>query len=61
MLNCRASDFENPELIEQGIRFGRDMWERRIRGFEKYQNRQPQKVTDLGRKLIEYYSDLVLK
>ncbi|GEM_PF-1423079 len=61
----QPSDLRNPDLVEQGIKFGRDMWLTCVEGFETSQrgfldvSRQPQKVTDLGRKLIEYYSALV--
>lgn len=61
----QPSDLRNPELVEQGIKFGRDMWLTCVEGFEVAQkgyldvSAQPQKVTDLGRKLIEYYSALI--
>ena len=70
----QPSDLENPELFEQGVKFGRDMWRTCVQGFERtkrgtlkgfrdgkdiYGSPQPQKVTDLGEKLIAYYSALV--
>ena len=63
----QPSDLENPELVQQGIKFGRDMWRTCVEGFHREKNgdpefndpAQPQKVTDLGEKLIEYYSALV--
>lgn len=54
------SDLENLELVEQGIRFGRDMWASCVKGFErKRETPQPIKVTDLGRELISYYDKIV--
>ncbi len=68
------SDLENPELVEQGVKFGRDMWGTCVKEFEIskrgilkeiyngkriYSLPQPQKVTDLGEKLITYYSALI--
>lgn len=51
---------------EKGIRFARDLWKTCVAGFEKYKDGhsdwkpedppQPQKITDLGRKLIAYYA-----
>lgn len=87
----QPSDFENSELIEQGIKFGKDMWEICVKRFEEYKGKpkervtysyknrgaildwflprkqvrtvemivQPQKVTELGEKLIAYYSALI--
>lgn len=58
-------DLKSPEIIEQGVRFGRDMWKTCVEGFEiiqrggKYGEPQPQHITDLGRKLIAYYSTIV--
>lgn len=57
----QLSDLENPKLVEQGIKFGRDMWRTCVEGFNrtKREYSQPQKITNLGEKLIEYYSVLV--
>jgi hypothetical protein len=62
------SDFENSDLVEQGIRFGKDMWNTCVEGFEKYNAGVYEsighpatnlKVRDLGNKLIEYYSGIM--
>lgn len=68
----QPSDLENPELVQQGARFGREAWLTCVVRFDEIVNRvpgehsggndtpaQPKKVTDLGRKLIPYYSALV--
>lgn len=60
-------NLENSELIEQGIRFGRDMWQTCVSGFQHSKNgnalfnepAQPQHVTEVAEKLIRYYSALV--
>jgi len=61
-----SGDLKDADLIEQGIIFGKDMWNTCSVGFENWvkelhriRKNQPQKVTDLGRKLIEYYSAIV--
>lgn len=66
----QPSDLENQVLMEQGVRFGRDLWRTCVAGFEwhcKYrhegwgwkESHQAQRVTDLGRKLIAYYDGIV--
>ena len=52
----QPSDFENPELVEQGIRFGRDMWQTCSVGFNKRKNAQSSRINELAEKLISYYS-----
>ena len=68
-------DLTKPELIEEGIRLGKDLWQACAGGFEKTQScvskswstergsvygpPQPANVTELGRKLIAYYSGIV--
>jgi len=72
------SDLKDPVLIEQGVKFGRDLWITCVDVFEKtkdgdgclmgvdadgkeyYSPPQPEKITDLGEKLIAYYSAIVL-
>ncbi len=69
------SDLEDPYTVEEGLKFGKDMWATCVVGFEEgkgpmYESQteegkfiftkpQPQKVTDLGRRLIAYYSSIV--
>jgi len=53
------SDLENPELIQQGIEFGKQMWGSCVEEFEKKKKTTPQKVIDLCEKLNRYYSNLV--
>ncbi len=57
----QPSDLENRELVEQGIKFGRDMWKTCVEGFYRVNRKypQPQKVTDFAEKLMTYYSALV--
>lgn len=63
----QPSDLENLNLIEQGLKFGRDMWKTCVIGFDRYKQghqehrvpAQTQKVTDLGEKLINYYSAII--
>ena len=57
----QPSDLEDPELIRQGFDFGREVWQTCVEGFEKHNIRhpQPQRITDLARKLIAYYSEFV--
>ncbi|HLC71378.1 MAG TPA: hypothetical protein VJI32_05190 [Candidatus Nanoarchaeia archaeon] len=66
----KSSDLESPELVEQGIRFGKDMWQTCVQGFEWCSNYryegwgieeslQLPKVTELGRKLIAYYEEII--
>jgi hypothetical protein len=69
----QPQDLESRDLVEQGIRFGKDMWETCVTGFEKKKDGvrtvgspdkwdrppQPQNVTELARRLIAYYSELV--
>lgn len=52
---------KNSRLIEHGVKFGRDMWQTCVTGFDQTNKRhpQPQKVTDLGRELIKYYNGIV--
>ncbi|MBL7054923.1 hypothetical protein ISS05_04150 [Candidatus Woesearchaeota archaeon] len=65
----QLSDLENPALIEQGVKFGRDMWRTCVEGFHQLKNgdpgsndpAQPKKVTDLCKKLIDYYSTLIFE
>lgn len=67
-------DFETLRLIEEGDRFGKDMWRTCIEGFDLNKDnklyelyginkesmpKQPKKVTRLAESLIEYYSDIV--
>lgn len=66
----QPSDLQNPELVKQCARFGRDLWQTCVSGFDRYKNgdktefytipQQPKHVTELGEQLIEYYSSLVL-
>ncbi len=55
------SIFEDQAIVEVGLRFGRDMWRTCTVVFEKRQadKEQSQKVAELGRKLIAYYSAVV--
>jgi len=67
----KVSDFQNPGFVNTGIRLSREMWEISVQGFEEGLERkprpsefrpakpQPQEVTELGRKLIAYYSQIV--
>lgn len=62
----QETDLENPKLVEQGIQFGKDMWNTCRIGFEDYikqrqiqGNPQSAKTTELGRKLIVYYDGIV--
>ncbi|MFA6073802.1 MAG: hypothetical protein WC758_06840 [Candidatus Woesearchaeota archaeon] len=55
----QPEDLENPELVEQGIKFGEDMWKTCVAEFNEYKHRQSASITDLGQKLIDYYSKIV--
>jgi hypothetical protein len=71
----QPEDLENPELLEQGLRFGQDLWTICVQDFHSSKNGtirvlfpdgrrllnppQPQKVTDLAERLIEYYCELL--
>jgi|TARA_Y100000310_G_scaffold124950_2_gene123772 hypothetical protein len=71
----RPGDLRNQELVAQGLRFGRDLWNASVAAFEESQERgavldyrhgqvqygppQSQEVTELGRKLIAHYSSVV--
>ncbi|MCR4327628.1 MAG: hypothetical protein NUV46_03540 [Nanoarchaeota archaeon] len=59
-------DFENKEIINQGIKFGKDMWKTCIEGFDEYKNGyeeqikpQSEKLNFLGQELIDYYSLII--
>jgi hypothetical protein len=62
-------DLEDSDLIRKGIIFGRSMWVNSIRYFDKYVDgtlgsdlpKQPPKITNLGRRLIAYYSTIILE
>ena len=61
-----AKDFEKPRIVSSGIRFAKDLWQDSVNGFEKNQagqscedTPQPSNVTELGRKLIAYYSEII--
>ena len=58
----KEEDFKNPELVGQGIKFGKDMWEICVDFYDKVKKEypQPEKVDELGRKLIAYYSSIIL-
>lgn len=70
----QPSDLANAEVVEQGVKFGRDMWQTCVEGFNRvkggsikgtrngkdiYGPAQPKKVTDLAEKLIAYYSEFI--
>jgi hypothetical protein len=55
----QPSDLENSELVEQGIKFGEDMWKSCVEGFDKHKSKQSQKLTSLGQNLIDYYSKII--
>lgn len=58
----KVEDFANPEILRQGVEFGIDLWNASVKRFEKYLPDYPQqlqRVTDLARKLIEYYNLVV--
>lgn len=58
-------DFANKELVEQGMTFGKELWKSGVKGFYKYKDgtedihKQSNKVTELGEKLIQYYSEII--
>ncbi len=60
------SDLECKELVEQGVQFGKDMWNTCMAGYKQYKEGkekegepQAQVVTNLARKLITYYEKIV--
>jgi hypothetical protein len=60
----QSSDLEDAELVLQGVKFGRDLWKTCVDGFHKMKKgvlrpAQPLEITNLGEKLIEYYSTIV--
>lgn len=60
--NFKFEDFENTSFLKNGNEFGIALWERSLEGFEKYLNYktpQPENVTFLARKLIDYYSKII--
>ena len=65
--NWQPEDLENQELIQQGIRFGKDMWATCVNGFEQYKElgveqkfyAKNKKVNKLARGLIKYYSQII--
>lgn len=64
----RAEDLQDTELVSQGIEFSRDLWRTCVWGFNYYKNGvtessiqpQPEYITELGERLLEYYSSLIL-
>ena len=64
----QASDFKNPEVVEQGITIGRDMWRSCVVSFsasmvgESTDAPSPsEKISNLWGKLIAYYSAIVFE
>lgn len=57
----KPSDLSDRSMIEQGIRFGRDLWVTCTEGFERavVRNAQPERLTELGRRLIAFYSAII--
>lgn len=62
-----SKDFNDIALVEQGLIFGKCIWESCIKGFEKYQKgvkeysiqKQPKNITNLGKRLIKYYNSVI--
>ncbi len=64
-----AGDFKNKRLLEQGLRFGRELWAFSVEGFERERKGRRMKpsrfralssgATRTCRKLISYYSGIV--
>ncbi len=68
-------DLRDEEKLRKALKFGKDMWKRCVESFEKYKEPspihtrgdrvlewspgQPQKVTDLGRKIIVYWGSII--
>ena len=61
----KREDLGDLDLIEKGLKFAKHYWNMNVWGFETRQAGnggappQPQKVTELARHLIEYYSRIV--
>src|SRR3989344_6563893 len=56
----KPEDFTALEIIERGEKFGRDMWKTCVDGFEEWKSiTQYQRVIDIGRELIKYYSEIM--
>lgn len=67
----KSEDFQDAELVRLGILFGEDMWKSCVINFDEYSGApiktgynqghitkiQPQHITELGRRLIKYYSE----
>lgn len=64
------SDFEDADLVEQGVRYGRDFWGTCVAGFNEnkdgmffegkmYEPAIPAKLKRLGEKLVGYYSGII--
>jgi len=58
-LELEKKDLENPEIIRQGVIFGRDMFELCALEFERYKDNFSEKVKRLGGELIGYYTEVV--
>jgi hypothetical protein len=57
----QPEDLENLELIEQGIKFGKDMWQTCVKGFIKTnkENSKSKNIVEVYAELIKYYSKIV--
>jgi hypothetical protein len=55
------ADLENITLVEEGIKFGRTMWEYKIKEYEKYKVKYglDKDIAVLAEKLIQYYSSII--
>lgn len=66
-MEWQVTDLKDPYLVNGILQFGKDMWTTCVQGFRQHASgipifkigKQSQKVTDLGEKLIEYYSEII--
>jgi hypothetical protein len=54
--NWVLDDLEDKGLVEGGIRFAKALWKSSVKSYHKHKEKQPEEVTFLGERLIEYYT-----